>query len=165
MKLSTSAALLAAILASIPLARAADGEPAGKAFDVDAALGQQWKEKLGFTAVQSQKYADAQKSKADALRPLRGRLSDALKKIRDLVAAKAADADVSAALKERAEAQDGIADANKKFDAALASFLTATQRAKILVGTPLGEVKTEGAADKRTADLHEALTDGDLEQE
>ena len=165
MKASLSAALFAAFLAVVPIARGADGGSPDKAFDVSASLGLRWKEKLGFTDSQAQKYATAEKRREDALRPLRGNLRDALQNVRDLVAANAADAAVSAALSALAQAQLAVAEANRKFDSELAAFLTPTQRAKLLVGMPVGDMKTEGPADKRTADVHEALTDGDLEQE
>ena len=165
MRLTNSALLLAALLAAIPCARAADEGPSGAAFDADAALAQQWREKLGFTDAQARKYAAAEKRKEDALRPLRGHLRDALQKVRGLVASKAADDAVSIALDELLQAQGAVAEANKSFDGSLASFLSPTQRAKILVGMPLGELKNDGPADKRTAVVHETLTDGDLEQE
>jgi Spy/CpxP family protein refolding chaperone len=165
MRFPISAALLAALVALIPCARAADEGAAGKSFDVNAALAQQWKEKLGFTDGQSQKYSAAEKRREDALRPLRANLREALQKVGGLVAASAGDNDVAAALDELFRAQDAVAEANKKFDADLASFLSPTQRAKMIVGVPLGDLKAEGPADKRTANAREALTDGETEQE
>ena len=165
MKLPTSAALLIALFAVLPSARAAADGSASGAFDVNAALGQQWKEKLGFTGGQSEKYAAAEKRKEDALRPLRRNLREALQELGNLLSANAPDKAVLAALDAFTHARNAVADANMRFDDDLASFLTPTQRAKMLVGMPLGEIKTEGAADKRTANMHEALTDGDLEQE
>jgi hypothetical protein len=35
----------------------------------------------------------------------------------------------------------------------------------MIIGMPIGDSETDGAADPRAAELHQALTDGDAEQE
>lgn len=129
------------------------------------AAGPSWQEKLGFTDEQARKFSDAEKAKEDALLPMRTTLRDALQAVRSQVAENAGDKEVAVTLARVEQAQKDILGANDAFNAALASFLTPTQRAQLLIGTPLGGARNEGAASRKTKDLHEALTDGEAEEE
>jgi Spy/CpxP family protein refolding chaperone len=151
MKPAIFAALLAVGFAAAP----------ARAVGVEAGA-PDWKEKLGFTDAQAQKYAAAEKSKEDALRPLRAQLRDAVIKIQEQVGAAASESEIKASLERLAQLRGDISAANRTFDAELASFLAPSQRAKLLVGLPLGAARPERTAG-RTAVVPRAEGEDELE--
>jgi hypothetical protein len=155
MRLPVAAALFAILLAASSRAAEVAVKTAGPS----------WQEKLGFTDEQARKFSDAEKIKEDALLPLRTALRDALQTVRSQVAEKAGDKEVAVTLEQIARAQKDILGVSDAFNVALASFLTPTQRAQLLIGTPLGAARDEGAASRKVKDRHEALTDDDAEEE
>jgi hypothetical protein len=152
---SRFAALLAVLLAPAAAARAAEALSSDAPFDARVESGRAWKEKLGFTAVQAQKYMAAQKEKEDALRPLRGQMRDEVQKLQEQVVSKASQSDIGATLERVARVRELIGAAERGFDAGLASFLSPIQRAKMLLGTPVESAGSEAGSVRAAAAVDE----------
>jgi hypothetical protein len=155
------AALALAFSAAVPPARAA--EDGARPFDPAVVAAEMWTERLGLTGDQAARLAAASKAKEEAAAPLRAQLRADLRRIRSQIAAKSADKDIQAALDRIALTNRSLRDEDEKFEAALAAFLSPTQRAKILFGTPLaGLRKTETAG---ATGINDMPADGDGEPE
>ena len=143
MKRYICAALAAALLAPgmwAVGARAQDdgGEPemaehheGGKADH--AKMAEHMKKRLELTDDQAAKFKDAMTAHHDAMKPLRQQTKDAMKKIGEQLKAKAPDSDIQASLDSLKTAHKAVAAEDEKFYNGL-SFLTPTQRAKLLMG-------------------------------
>jgi Spy/CpxP family protein refolding chaperone len=117
-----------------------------RSFDERAEADAHWREKLGLTVPQAQKLAEAERVKEDALRPLRSQLRDALVKLQEQVVGKAPESEIQATLERVAKVRASMQGVDKRYDEQLALFLSPTQRARILLGAPVGAIKTEPAA-------------------
>lgn len=142
MKRYLCAVLAAALLAPAMLAVSArahdeDGGPEaaeGREGAPDhAKMAEHVKRRLQLTDDQAAKLKDAMKSHHDAMKPLWGKLKGDMKKLHDQVEAKASDSDVQASLDALKADHKAVADEEGKFQDSL-SFLTPTQRAKLLFG-------------------------------
>jgi Spy/CpxP family protein refolding chaperone len=107
---------------------------------------QQWKERLGLSEDQLRKLQAALAAKRDAVRPHEERLRGALQQLRVMLEAHAKDSDLQPALDQVADARKAIREEEDKFSQALASFLTPSQRARLLVGS--------GGERKPTEEVH-----------
>lgn len=137
-----------------PAAIAADA-PADNPGDREAGGGPQWKEKLGLTSEQARKFMSAERSRESDLRPLREQLNAGLFKLRTQLAEGATENDVQESLAKLARARKEILDRNDQFDAAVASFLLPSQRAKLLVWKSLLVTRGKSAKGLESADMHE----------
>jgi Spy/CpxP family protein refolding chaperone len=97
-------------------------------------MGAQMKKKLGLTDEQAAKFKDAMKAHQDAMKPLGEQMKAGIKTLRDQVKAKAADADIKATLESLKAARQAMSAEQEKFHESLASFLTPTQQAKMVLG-------------------------------
>jgi Spy/CpxP family protein refolding chaperone len=125
------AALFAAVGAAAPAAAAEMS--ADDLLDHDAAARLQWKERLGLNDQQLRKFSAAEAAREAALRPARAELREALVKLQGQLAENEPEAKVQESLQRVARARKALADENEKADAVLASFLSPSQRAKLLV--------------------------------
>ena len=91
------------------------------------------KGELGLSDEQSAKLATAMKQRAQDERPLREKFMDRTKKLSDLVAKDAADAEIEAALDSLHAARKEMMSGQEKFEKSLASFLKPKQRAKMML--------------------------------
>ena len=143
MKRYLCAALAAALLAPALLAvgvRAQDedagpevAEPHEGGQADHAKMAEKMKERLGLSDDQAAKLKDAFKAHHDAMKPLWEQSKDAMKKLHDQLKAKASDSDVQTSLDALKAAHKAVAAEEEKFHDSL-SFLTATQRAKLMFG-------------------------------
>jgi Spy/CpxP family protein refolding chaperone len=144
MKRFICAAFAAALLIPGPgaiNARAHDGAEEGEAGEraappphgMPGKMDARMKEHLGLTDEQSAKLKDAMKANGEAMKPLFRQVRDAMTKLDDKVKDKAPDADIQAALDAVKAAHKAIAAHQEKFHETLASFLTPTQQAKMLL--------------------------------
>src|SRR3989338_9416048 len=95
--------------------------------------GNKIKEKLGLPDEQAEKLKAARKAKRQALKPLREQLSNDMDKLRAQIKDKAGDGDIQATLNQLELNHKAIQAENEKFKTAIAGFLSATQRAKLLL--------------------------------
>jgi Spy/CpxP family protein refolding chaperone len=115
-----------------------DAMPAEHAEHQDGGkMSDKMKERLGLTDDQAAKLKDAMKAHGDAMKPIGQQMKDGIKKLADQIKNKASDADIQASLDALKASRKAMADEQEKFHDALASFLTPTQRAKMLVGAAM----------------------------
>jgi Spy/CpxP family protein refolding chaperone len=135
---AVAAALLAPGWAGLP-ARAQDDdmppppERSGEQGD-GGARGDRMRERLGLSEEQAGKLKDARREHAATVKPLQEKQKEAVKSLARLLRKKASDDEIGSALQDLASARKAAAAENEKFEAALGSFLTPTQRAKLIVG-------------------------------
>ena len=135
MKRSIYVLLAAAVLfgaAALPRALAADAAKGTQAGPKEKRA-EKWLEKSGLSQEQADKLKAAFKAEREAMKPLRRELRDALLKLKDKVEDEAGDKDVQAALDRVEQAHKAIQVEREKSQANLASFLPATQRAKMML--------------------------------
>ena len=99
-----------------------------------AKMAEMMKKRLELTDEQAAKFGAAMKAHGEAMKPLWGQVKEAMKKLGGQLKAKAPDAEIQASLDSLKAARKAIADEEEKFRDSLASFLTPTQRAKMLMG-------------------------------
>jgi Spy/CpxP family protein refolding chaperone len=160
MRHSAAAALSLALFALSRPARAAAAE---KPFDAKAAADELWKERLDFTDAQTTKYEAAKRARDESSAALRAQMRADYRKLRSQIAAKSKEDELLATLKQLARLKKALRDEDDKFDAAIASFLTPIQRAKVAAGD-----STDGASAASgvsPSDMRDILTDGDGEPE
>jgi Spy/CpxP family protein refolding chaperone len=97
-------------------------------------MGARMKEKLGLTDEQAGKLKDAMAAHGEAVKPLHRKMRDTTAKLTDQLQDKASDADIKATLDSMKATRAAMTAEEEKFHASLASFLTPTQQAKMLVG-------------------------------
>ena len=165
MKKIPIAASLAAVLALVPLPGAAADSAGVNFLDHDAAAGRQWKEKFGLSADQIPKFLAAMKAKDAGLQPLREQLRAGMRKLQSQLSESAPENDVQDSLQQLARTRKAISLQNDQFDAGLASFLSPSQRAKVLVWRSLGAFRGKSAQDSEGDDFHEATTGEESEPE
>ncbi|MDE2491343.1 MAG: periplasmic heavy metal sensor [Elusimicrobia bacterium] len=129
MKRIIVAALAAALLAGPLTVRAQDGSGGGMRGRMESRL----KARLGLSDEQVSKLEAAAKAHRAEMKPLRDKARAALRKLRERVRAKASDGEVAAALSALTAARRDEAAAEEKYQESL-TFLTPTQRAKLLLG-------------------------------
>ena len=133
MRLS-AASLFAACLAAAPFARAdADGPLDRPAVGAD----RQWAERLGLDAEQARKFSAAERAKDEREDPLRRRLGSDMLKLRSQLAGNAAESEIQESLADLATVRRALRDRDEAFEAAAASILSPSQRAKLLVWSSL----------------------------
>ena len=165
MKIISIAALLAARLALMPAAFAA-GEPVGEtALDRDGAAGRQWKEKLALSAEQLPKFLAAVNAKDAELQPLREQLRANMRKLQGQLSGGAAEKDVQEVLEQLILTRKAIALRNDQFDGVMTSFLTPSQRAKLLVWRSLGAFPGKSAPALEADDFQDSTANGEVEPE
>lgn len=143
MKRYICAALAAALLAPglwAVSARADDGDSGQEMAehhqggDADhAKMAEGMKKRLGLSDDQAAKLKDAMKAHHDAMKPLWDKTKDDMKKLHEQLKAKAPDSEVQTSLDTLKADHKSAAAEEEKFHDSL-SFLTATQRAKMLFG-------------------------------
>lgn len=137
MKRFVCAALTAALLIPSALAINArahdDGDEPGPHHEMSEKMAGKMKEKLGLTDDQAAKLRDARKAHQEAMKPLMKALHDGFEKLESQLKSKAADQDIQATLDSLKSTRQSMASEQEKFHAALASFLTPTQQAKMVV--------------------------------
>lgn len=132
--------LLAAVLLAAPLARASDtpNSAAAEVLDRDASV-QLWKEKLGLTSEQARKLATADRERDSDAKPLREKLRDALLRLDTQLNDNKPEAEIADSLKVVEQLKRAVAEKEQRFDAGLASFLSPTQRARLVLWRTLGK--------------------------
>ena len=143
MKRTVCAALAAALLAPgmwAATARAQDddaGPEMAEHHDGGSAdhpmMGDRMKKRLELTDDQAAKFKDAMKAHHDAMQPLWESAKASMKKLGEQLKAKAPDSEIQASLDALKANHQAIAAEETKFQDGL-SFLTPTQRAKMLMG-------------------------------
>lgn len=143
MKRYICAALAAALLAPAlwaVAARADDDDSGQQAVENHeggkadhGAMAERAKQRLGLSDDQAAKLKDAMKAHHDAMKPLWDKLKGDMKKLHEQVNSKASDSDVQASLDSLKADHKAVADEEGKLQDSL-SFLTPTQRAKLLFG-------------------------------
>lgn len=139
MKRLVCAALAAALLVPVLWARSAraedeGGERAGPRREMGGKMTERAKEKLGLTDEQEAKFKDAMKSHVEAAKPLHRTMRDGMTKLGDQLQDKASDKDIQATLDSLKAARKAMSAEEEKFHDSLASFLTPTQQAKLVLG-------------------------------
>ncbi|HXS99736.1 MAG TPA: Spy/CpxP family protein refolding chaperone [Elusimicrobiota bacterium] len=143
MKRYICAALAAALLAPAMLtvrARAQDDDAGSAAAEPQeggkadhAKMAEHMKKRLELTDDQAAKLKDAMKAHHEGMQPLWQQVKDSMRKLGEQLKAKAPDSDIQSTLDSLKSAHKSIAAEEEKFQDSL-GFLTATQRAKMLMG-------------------------------
>ena len=125
-------------LAALALAAPLGGTPAAAAeqprvFDPASARPSDWRAELGFTDEQARRFEAAGESRARAVEPVRESQRAAHARLRELLSRGADEAALAGTLEELARLRDALQRENARYDQELASFLTPTQRARLLV--------------------------------
>lgn len=95
--------------------------------------------RLGLTEDQAKKMKEFQKTKREAVAPLRKKLKEEMSSLRELVRDEAGDKEIQASLTRLAEARKALQAENEKFIKNLETVLTPSQRAKVLLA--MGKLK------------------------
>lgn len=141
---------LLAVVSTPSIAVAAD--PAGDVpYERGVDVGQLWKEKLGLSVGQARKFSALENEKAARLKPLRVLLRDGMVRLQNQLAENAPENDVQDALQQVLQIHRAIAERNERFEAGLASFLSPSQRARLLVWRSLGGLNGYAARRLETA--------------
>lgn len=109
-------------------------EHAGPHHEMGGKMAERAKEKLGLTDEQAAKFKDAMKAHGEAVKPLHRKMRDGLAKLGDQLQDKASDSDVKATLDSLKSVRQAMTAEEEKFHDSLASFLTPTQQAKLVMG-------------------------------
>ena len=125
------AAVLAALCAALPPARAAADPAMDNVLDRDALAARQWKENLGLSAEQTPRFLAAVKAKDAGLQPLREQLRAGMRKLQSQLSENAAESEVQDSLQQLVKVRKAIAARKEQFDAALAAFLSQIGRAHV----------------------------------
>lgn len=143
--MNTNRILAAAVLAAalLPASRApslaAVPDPAADyPLERGADPGEQWKEKLGLSAEQARRFSLLENEKAARLKPLRELLRLEMVRLQTYLAENGTEREVEDCLAQVQQINRAIAERSEKLDAGLASFLSPTQRARLLVWRALG---------------------------
>jgi len=134
MKRIITMALAGALL--LPAALRAQGGPEGKpgAFgDKKEAFKERMKEKFGISDEQEAKLKAAKRARRDAEAAIHAELQAGMRKLSDQLEDKAPEKDLSATLDKLVAGRKSLRAEEDKFEAALTSILTPTQRAQMLV--------------------------------
>ena len=135
MKRLICAALAAALLVPGMWAVSARAHDEGDAHDgPHPEMGARMKEKLGLTDDQAGKLKDAMKAHGEAAKPLHRKMRDTMAKLQDQLQDKASDGDIKATLDSLKGTRQAMSAEDEKLHSSLASFLTPTQQAKMLMG-------------------------------
>lgn len=127
----TAAALLAGALLHPAALRAedkAEGEKGGK-----EAFMERMREKFGISEEQEAKLKAARRARRDADAAVHHEIQAAMSKLSDQLEDKAPEKDLSATLDKIVAARKSLRAEEDKFESALTSILTPTQRAKMLL--------------------------------
>lgn len=136
MKQLIKATLVSVIIASalfVPNAYTENKEEGVKKMPHHEMTAEQWKEKLGITDEQAEKLKAAKKAKHEAVKPLHEQQKETLKQLRSQIENKAKDEEIQTTLNKLAEIEKAIQAKHEDFKTDTASFLTPTQRAKLLI--------------------------------
>ena len=143
--MNTNRILAAAVLAAalLPASRtpshAAVPDPAADyPLERGADPGEQWKEKLGLSAEQARRFSLLENEKAARLKPLRELLRLEMVRLQTYLAENGTEREVEDCLAQVQQINRAIAERTERLDAGLASFLSPTQRARLLVWRALG---------------------------
>src|SRR5262249_15361144 len=124
---------LLSAFAAMPQVRAEDQAPGMKHSKFHSMTGEKWKEKLGLTDDQVAKLKSAMKARREAAEPLRKQLKADMEKLRGQIKSKNGDSDVQATLDHIDATHKAILAEREKFMTNVRTFLTPTQRAKMLL--------------------------------
>lgn len=124
---------LVAVVWSMPALRAEDQSAGMKSSKHHEMMGEGWQEKLGLSSDQADKLKAAMKAKKEAEKPLQKQLAEDLKKLGAEITLKYKDSDIQATLDDMTTARKAMQAAHENFISSLNSFLTPTQRAKMLL--------------------------------
>lgn len=112
-----------------------------------AAAGEQWRKMLGLSAEQARKFTALENEKAARLKPLRELHRNEMVRLQSLLAEGGSERDVEDSLEQILQINRAIAERSERVDAGLSAFLSASQRARLLVWRSLGGV--DGYAARR----------------
>lgn len=96
---------------------------------------EQWKTRLNLTDEQANKLQEASKAHQEALRPLADQAKEALETLNQQVRTQAKEDDIKATLDQVVHLQKSIQEEKDKFMQTTESFLTPSQRAKMILET------------------------------
>jgi Spy/CpxP family protein refolding chaperone len=132
---ATAAGLLAGALMVPAILRAEDkaAEKGGK-----HGFAERIREKLGITEEQGAKLKAARRARRDASEAIKSDLKAGVRKLHDQLEDKAPEKDIAATLEKLSASRKALRAEEDKFEAATASILTPTQRAKMVVGMAHG---------------------------
>ena len=124
---------LIAVFAAMPAVRAEDQSPSMKYSKHREMTGEKWKEKLGLSDDQVAKLKSAMKARREAVEPLRKQLKEDMEKLGGQIKLKNSDSEIQATLDRMESTHKAMQAEREKFISSLKSFLTPTQRAKMLL--------------------------------
>lgn len=154
--------LFLAAVSFMPLHAA--GDTAGESLSQrDAVAGARWKEKLGLNTEQTRRFVAAEKEKEADMKVLRDDHNAVLFKLRSQLTDGAPENIVQESLLQIAKIRKALQDRNDRFDAASASFLAPTQRAKLLVWKSLLPSRGKSGRGLEPGDLREFTVGDELE--
>lgn len=130
--MATAAGLLAGALLLPAAVRAEDG-PKGKAAYGKEGFKERMREKFDISEEQEAKLKAARRARRDADAAIHADMQAAMRKLSDQIEDKAPEKDLSATLDKIVAARKSMRAEEDKFEAALTSILTPTQRAQMLV--------------------------------
>lgn len=128
----TAAGLLAGALLLPAGLRAEGKEPRGEKGGKEAFM-ERMREKFGITEEQEAKLKAARRARRDGDAAAHEQAAAAMRKLEDQLEDKAPESDISATLDKILAARKTMRSEEDKFEAALASILSPTQRAKMLL--------------------------------
>lgn len=127
----TAAGLLAGALL-LPAALRAEGKEGGEKGGHEAFM-ERMREKFGISEEQENKLKTARRARRDADAAAHQEIGAAMRKLQDQLEDKAPEKDLSATLEKLVAARKTLRAEEDKFEAALTSILTPTQRAQMVV--------------------------------
>jgi hypothetical protein len=130
--------LSAALLLALPVFAAAPDPAVDYPLERGTAAGEQWRKMLGLSAEQARKFTLLENEKAARLKPLRELLRNEMVKLQSLLAEGGSERDVEDSLEQVLQINRAIAERSERVDAGLSAFLSASQRARLLVWRSLG---------------------------
>lgn len=130
--------LSAALLLSLPAFAAAPDPALDYPLERGTAAGEQWRKMLGLSAEQARKFTVLENEKAARLKPLRELLRNEMVKLQSLLAEGGGERDIEDSLEQILQINRAIAERSERVDAGLSAFLSASQRARLLVWRSLG---------------------------
>lgn len=146
----SAVSLSAALLLALPGFAAAPDPALDYPLERGTAAGEQWRKMLGLTAEQARRFTALENEKAARLKPLRELLRNEMVRLQSLLVEGGKERDVEDSLEQILQINRAIAERSERVDAGLSAFLSASQRARLLVWRSLGGA--DGYAARRLED-------------
>lgn len=158
--------LLCAMVSAGLVSFAAAADPAIDTLsDREAVAAPHWTEKLGLDPEQARKFQAAEEARQNDLKTLRDQINAGMLKLRSQLTDSAPEKEVQESLTRMARWRKAVQDREDQFDAVVSSFLSPSQRARLLVWRTLLASRGKAVKGLDAADLRESTAVDDSEPE